>query len=177
VLLLADAKPRLLPLAAVFVAVLLPPLEAVLEALFAGVAPPREALLVAPPRLLLLFEAALLLEVFAPPREADLEVDELLPPRFAAAVLPAAPRADDLEAVFEAPLEAPPRLEDLDAAFDPPLEALLLALFEVPFDAVFVALLDAPFEVDRPPPLDAWPPFFAAAFLVAFAMFNGFCEG
>ena len=128
--------------------------------------------------------AALPLDAVAPPRLADLDVEELLPPRFAAAVLPAAPRDEDedLEAVFvallEAPLELPPRLEDFEAAFDPPFEAAALlgaleALLLAPFDAVFEAALD----VDRPPPLEACPPFFAAAFLVAFAMFNGFCLG
>jgi len=115
-----------------------------------------------------------------------MEAEELLPPRLAAAVLPAAPREDDLEAVFvalfEAPLELPPRLEDLEAVLDPPLDAAaLLGAFEAvlpaPFDADLVAVFEAAPEVDRPPPLEACPPFFAAAFLVAFAMFNGFCEG
>lgn len=155
--------------------------------------PPRlDVPLLAPPREELPLEAvldapllaALLFEAVAPPRLADLK-EELFPPRFAAAVLPAAPRDEDLEAVldavFEAPFELPPRLDDLEAALDPPLDAafvaVLEALLEVPLDADLDAVFDAPFELERPPPFEACPPFFAAAFLVAFAMFNGFCYG
>jgi hypothetical protein len=127
--------------------------------------PPREDLL-----------ADFLLALLEPPREddplredllalllEDLDADFLDAPFFAAAFLDppffaaAFLGADFLDALFfdEPPLpeEEPPRLEDF---------------LEAPF-------LDAPF-FDLPPPEDLLPPFFpAAAFLVDFAIVNGFC--
>jgi hypothetical protein len=98
----------------------------------------------------------------------------LTAPFFAADFLEAAfllpPRTDalfeDLDAPFEPPrpedeppLELPPRLDDLTAPF-----------FAAPF-------FDEPFDDDLPPELLLLP-FLAAAFLVDFAIVNGFlCEG
>jgi hypothetical protein len=79
------------------------------------------------------------------------------PPFFAGEDFLAAPpffAAPFFDAPFDEPRpeDEPPRLDDF---------------LEAPF-------LDAPFDEDLPPPEDLLPPFLAAAFLVDFAIVNGF---
>ena len=164
VLLLADANPLL---------------ELLLEAL-----PDEED----PPRLDELFDAPF----EEPPRLEDFEaaLEELPRPVDFDAPLEDPPRP----AAFDAPLEELPRLEDFDAVFfaalfdeddDLPAEELfedevlprLAELFDAPLEAPRPELLLAALEADlvrdevpllavRPPPLEAFPPLLATAFLV-----------
>lgn len=133
----------------------------------------------------------------APPREEEVVFEAVL--REEELFLPAPPRPpDDLEAPLLFDLDAvllPPRLDDLEAPFDADFDAPLLDTFEAPPRPLDVEplleaeprpeeLLEAPLDeaLEAPllevlvPPLEPLPelllpPFFAAAFLVAFAIF------
>lgn len=175
---LRDAPPEALPpllatlLRVVLLADVRPRFDAPFDDLLALL---REDLLALREDLLTLREDLLALrdDLAAPLRDDLLALrdDLLAPPR--ADLL--APRREDLDAL---PLEEPPRddllalREDLLALFRADLLAPPLDDLDAPFlDAPF---LDAPFEEDLPPPEDFLPPFFAAAFLVDFAIVNGF---
>ena len=105
-----------------------------------------------------------LLEVLRPPPElleAVLEPPRLADGRLEEELLDAELRLAEL---FDAPLLAPPRLLEL---LPPPLLEDEPPRLDEDLDAPF---LDAPFDEDLPPPEDLLPPFFAAAFLVDFAI-------
>ena len=138
-----------------------------------------DAPLLAPPRLLELLPPPLLED--EPPR---LDEDLDAPPFFAAAFFGAAfleappfLAAAFLGAAFLAAaffgaafLAAPFLAADLDELLpedEPPLLEDEPPRLDEDLDAPF---LDAPFDEDLPPPEDLLPPFFAAAFLVDFAI-------
>lgn len=134
------------------------------ELVFEAVLREEELLLPAPPRAPEDLEAPLLFDLEAPllaPRLEDLEAP--LDADFEA------PLDEDFDAPLLDPFEAPPRPPDEEPDFEdePRLDELLEAALDDDFEDPLLEDLEAPLEL---PPELLLPPFFAAAFFVAFAI-------